>query len=243
MRVNESVITVPELDNYDALVNAALGAAYTRSLNYRPGSTMLPPEANVTLTYAPAVSKGGAKNAPGTPLRQQSANVTVSAAAPTTYARGQVWLCTDSTLPGHRTFFLSLTTSPAAEVWFPLSDPSLLFAQDRALVLGDTATASSGGPTVPLLAPGTALTSGTTTDAYDGAEGLNGNGATLTIHANAVMRFGFGGFGTITFTGGAIPGGGTVGITEARGTAASNPIWSVMQTGPNSYIIGGTKLA
>ena len=99
---------------------------------------------------------------------------------------------------------------------------------------------ASGGTTV---APGTALTSTTTTDALDGAEGLNGNGATMVIHANAVQGFGFGGYGTIAFTGGAIPGGGTVSIAEARGNVASNPVWAVMQTGPNSYIISGTKLA
>lgn len=96
-------------------------------------------------------------------------------------------------------------------------------------------------PAVSLVAPGTALVSGATTDALNGAEGLNGNGAAMVIHANAVTRFGFGGYGSVSFSGGAIPAGGTVAVADARGTVAANPIWSVMQTGPNSYIIGGTK--
>ena len=96
-------------------------------------------------------------------------------------------------------------------------------------------------PAVSLVSPGTALVSGATTDALNGAEGLNGNGAAMVIHANAVARFGFGGYGSVSFSGGAIPAGGTVAVVDARGTVAANPIWSVMQTGANSYIIGGTK--
>lgn len=95
---------------------------------------------------------------------------------------------------------------------------------------------------MPLMAPGTALASGTTTNAYNAASGLNGNGAAMVIHADAISGFGFGGYGTVTFTGGAIPAGGNVSVVDGRGTVTANPVWGVMQTGPNAYLIVGSKL-
>lgn len=178
----EPVISVQELDNYTALVNAALGAAHAKSMRYRHGGGALPTHVNVTLVYAPAVSKGESQRstAPTQVTWQSSCDVIVGATAPTTYARGQVWLRTGATSADENTFFVASTTSPTAAYWHPISDPSLLFSTDRALALADTSVLKHLDSLVKMDANGD-ITDAAAVAALQAVPGLGGSGGGVVL--------------------------------------------------------------